>query len=66
MKVDVAGFMLWTHDGSTPTRALGGKSGVARAVEIIRKAIDVTMALTGTRRIAELDAPILVDSGSRN
>jgi hypothetical protein len=26
----------------------------------------VTMALTGTRRIAELDARILVDSGSRN
>jgi L-lactate dehydrogenase (cytochrome) len=39
----------------------GGKAGVARAIEIIRKEIDVTMALTGTRRITDLNGQILVD-----
>jgi L-lactate dehydrogenase (cytochrome) len=32
----------------------GGQPGVARAIEIIRKELDVSMALTGTKRIAEI------------
>ena len=30
----------------------GGQAGVAKAIEIIRKELDVTMALTGTRNVA--------------
>ena len=33
----------------------GGQAGVARAIEIIRKELDVTMALTGVNSIAEID-----------
>ena len=32
----------------------GGQAGVARAIEIIRKELDVSMALTGTRRVTEI------------
>jgi L-lactate dehydrogenase (cytochrome) len=37
----------------------GGQAGVARAIEILRKELDVTMALTGTRRIADIGAHVL-------
>ena len=33
----------------------GGEAGVARAIEIIRNELDVTMALTGVRDVAEID-----------
>jgi L-lactate dehydrogenase (cytochrome) len=33
----------------------GGEAGVARAIEIIRNELDVTMALTGVSAIAEID-----------
>ena len=33
----------------------GGEAGVARAIEIIRNELDVTMALTGVNSIAEID-----------
>jgi L-lactate dehydrogenase (cytochrome) len=39
----------------------GGEAGVARAIEIIRKELDVTMALTGTRTIDEIGQSSLVD-----
>jgi L-lactate dehydrogenase (cytochrome) len=39
----------------------GGQAGVRRAIEIIRKQLDVTMALTGARRIAEIDRSVLAD-----
>jgi L-lactate dehydrogenase (cytochrome) len=39
----------------------GGQSGVSRAIEIIRKELDVTMALTGVTSIAEIDRSVLVD-----
>ncbi|MEQ1672179.1 MAG: alpha-hydroxy acid oxidase, partial [Hyphomicrobium sp.] len=39
----------------------GGEAGVAKALEIIRKELDVTMALTGVRRIAGIDRRVLVD-----
>ena len=38
----------------------GGQAGVARAIEIIRNELDVTMALTGLRRIDEIDGSVLV------
>jgi L-lactate dehydrogenase (cytochrome) len=38
----------------------GGQAGVARAIDIIRKELDVTMALTGVRSITEIDRRALV------
>ena len=38
----------------------GGQAGVATAIEIIRKELDVTMALTGVRSIKEIDRRVLV------
>ena len=38
----------------------GGQAGVATAIEIIRKELDVTMALTGVRSINEIDQRVLV------
>jgi L-lactate dehydrogenase (cytochrome) len=38
----------------------GGQAGVARAIEIIRKELDVTMALTGVRTVEEIDRRALV------
>ena len=38
----------------------GGQAGVARAIEIIRYELDVTMALTGVRSIDEIDRGVLV------
>jgi L-lactate dehydrogenase (cytochrome) len=40
-----------------------GEAGVARAIEIIRKELDVTMALTGVKRIKDIDRRVLVDGG---
>jgi L-lactate dehydrogenase (cytochrome) len=37
----------------------GGEQGVARAIEIIRNELDVTMALTGTTSVKEIDRQIL-------
>jgi L-lactate dehydrogenase (cytochrome) len=39
----------------------GGEAGVAQAIEIIAKELDVTMALTGTRRIADIGRQVLVE-----
>jgi L-lactate dehydrogenase (cytochrome) len=39
----------------------GGEAGVSTAIEIIRKEMDVTMALTGRRNVAEIDRTVLVD-----
>ena len=38
----------------------GGQAGVARAIEIIRSELDVTMALTGVNSIAEIDRQVIV------
>src|SRR6185312_15257335 len=38
----------------------GGKAGVARAIEILKKKLDVTMALTGMNRISEIGRHVLV------
>lgn len=37
----------------------GGEAGVSRAIEIIRNELDVSMALTGVRNIADISADIL-------
>jgi L-lactate dehydrogenase (cytochrome) len=37
----------------------GGEAGVARAIEIMRKELDVTMALTGVSRIGDIDRRVL-------
>jgi len=46
----------------------GGEAGVLRAIEILKNELDVTMALTGTRRIADIGpqvlAPTLPHSGA--
>jgi L-lactate dehydrogenase (cytochrome) len=39
----------------------GGQAGVAKAIEIIRKELDVTMALTGVRSIGEIGPHVLAD-----
>jgi L-lactate dehydrogenase (cytochrome) len=33
----------------------GGQAGVARAIEILRKELDVTMALSGVTRVGDID-----------
>lgn len=38
----------------------GGEAGVAKAIDILRQELDVSMALTGVRRISEIDRHILV------
>jgi L-lactate dehydrogenase (cytochrome) len=38
----------------------GGQAGVARAIEIIRNELDVSMALTGIRTISQIDSHVLV------
>jgi len=37
----------------------GGEAGVATAIEILRKELSVTMALTGTRSVEEIDRRVL-------
>lgn len=39
--------------------AAGGEAGVAKAIEIIRKELDVSMALTGTKDITKVDKSVL-------
>ena len=39
----------------------GGQAGVARAIEIIRNELDVTIGLTGVNRIAEIGRNTLVE-----
>jgi L-lactate dehydrogenase (cytochrome) len=38
----------------------GGQAGVARAIEILARELDVTMALTGVKSVAEIDRRVLV------
>jgi L-lactate dehydrogenase (cytochrome) len=38
----------------------GGKAGVAKAIDILRKEFDVAMALTGTNRISEISPEVIV------
>jgi L-lactate dehydrogenase (cytochrome) len=40
----------------------GGQAGVAKAIELIRKELDVTMALTGVKTIKEIDRRVMAAS----
>jgi L-lactate dehydrogenase (cytochrome) len=40
----------------------GGQAGVARAVEILGKEFDTTMALCGKRNVAEIGPDVLADT----
>ena len=39
----------------------GGEAGVAKAIDIIRQELDVTMALTGTRSVKQIGRSVLVE-----
>jgi L-lactate dehydrogenase (cytochrome) len=39
--------------------AAGGEAGVATAIDILQKELSVTMALTGTRSVNEIDGRVL-------
>ena len=39
----------------------GGGAGVATAIEIIRRELDVTMALCGVNRVEEIDGRVLAE-----
>ena len=43
----------------------GGQAGVTRAIEILGKEFDVTMALCGVKSIAEIDRDVLADTESQ-
>ena len=45
-----------------PVIAGGGAAGVARAIEILQKELDVTMALCGVKSVAEIDRNVLADT----
>jgi L-lactate dehydrogenase (cytochrome) len=42
----------------------GGQEGVRTCIDVIRKELDVTMALTGVSRIDQIDRRVLADWGS--
>jgi L-lactate dehydrogenase (cytochrome) len=43
-----------------------GEAGVAKAIDILKKELDVAMALTGTKSIDEIGPHVLADSALRN
>lgn len=43
----------------------GGRAGVAKAIDILKNELSVTMALTGTNRIADIGPHILVDGPAK-
>jgi L-lactate dehydrogenase (cytochrome) len=43
----------------------GGQAGVARAIEILGRELDVTMALCGVKSIAEINRDVLADTESQ-
>ena len=42
-----------------------GEAGVAKAIDILEKELSVTMALTGTNRIADIGSHVLVDGAAK-
>ena len=40
----------------------GGQAGVARAIEILGKELDVTMALCGVNSVAEIDRDVIAET----
>jgi len=44
----------------------GGKAGVAKAIDILKKELDVTMALCGVNRVADIGPQVLVGHEGTN
>jgi L-lactate dehydrogenase (cytochrome) len=44
----------------------GGKAGVTTAIEVIRKELDISMALTGCTDVANVDRRVLADEWPSN
>ncbi len=44
----------------------GGEAGVKTALEVIRKELDVSMALTGVSRVTDIDRRVLADGWPSN
>jgi L-lactate dehydrogenase (cytochrome) len=42
--------------------AAGGESGVAHAIEILRRELDVGMALTGVTSVAQIDRGVIAEA----
>jgi len=40
----------------------GGQAGVARAIEILKNELDITMALCGVNKVSEIDRNVLADT----
>jgi L-lactate dehydrogenase (cytochrome) len=40
----------------------GGQAGVAKAIELLAKELDVAMALTGTKRVADIDRRVIAQA----
>jgi L-lactate dehydrogenase (cytochrome) len=43
-----------------------GQAGVAKAIDILKTELSVTMALTGTVKLADIGPHVLVDGGGKN
>ena len=41
----------------------GGQEGVAKAIDILRRELDVNMALCGVRNVRDLDRSVIVNDG---
>ena len=44
----------------------GGKAGVAKAIDILKKELSVTMALTGTNNVTDIDQRVIVGGKEKN
>jgi L-lactate dehydrogenase (cytochrome) len=44
----------------------GGKAGVAKAIDILKKELDITMALCGVNRVADIGPQVLVGHEGKN
>ena len=67
--LDLAGGVAITLEidakDTAPADPLQQQESIAKAIEIIGKELDVSMALTGTRNVRDIDRRVLVD-GERN
>jgi L-lactate dehydrogenase (cytochrome) len=43
----------------------GGQAGVSRAIEILHRELDVTMALCGVKSVADINRDVLADTESQ-
>jgi L-lactate dehydrogenase (cytochrome) len=43
----------------------GGQAGVARAIDILKKELDVTMALCGVSKVSDINRDVLAETESQ-